>query len=253
MTSPAEPPTGPAGTGAPQWREVWRSRRRQVSTATTLRELLDTDGYDNPFSAFTPEAWRAYVRRWATILDIGPRTSVFEVGCGAGAFLYELDRLGARVAGLDLSEELVACARVAIPDGEFIVGDASDLDTSAPFDVLVSSAVFMYFPDLDYAGRVLDAMVSKARHAVAILDLPDRHLDQAALQARAAACGGMAAYQAKYGRLPHLSYERSWFADALRQRGVRDVHVVTQELEGYGNASYRFNVWGRLGEPPHAQ
>lgn len=221
-----------------------------MSAAATLRELLDADGYDNPFSAFTPEAWQDYVRRWATTLDIRPGTSVFEVGCGAGAFLYELDRLGARVAGVDLSAELVACARVALPDGEFTVGDAGDLDTSAAFDVLVSSAVFMYFPDLDYASRVLNAMAAKARHAVAILDLPDRRLEHAALEARAAACGGTARYQAKYQRLPHLSYERSWFVEALRQCGVHDIHVATQELEGYGNAPYRFNAWGRLDAPP---
>jgi ubiquinone/menaquinone biosynthesis C-methylase UbiE len=54
-----------------------------------------------------------------------PGTSVFEVGCGAGAFLYELEALGCKVGGVDHSPALIGKAMKAMPSGGFKVSDAA--------------------------------------------------------------------------------------------------------------------------------
>ena len=74
-----------------------------------------------------------------------------------------------------------------MPDGDFAVAAADQLPSEPVFDAVVSFGVFMYFPDLAYADRVLAAMTAKARTAVAILDVPDLSLRDAAMSDRIAA------------------------------------------------------------------
>lgn len=231
-----------------RWRDVWESRRLQPGRGTPLAQLMAADGLDTGFGDVAEADWVAYVRRTADHLGVTPATSVFEVGCGAGAFLYELHRQGCPVGGVDRSATLVGYARAALPGGRFEVADAAEVDATEPVDVVLSSGVFMYFPSLDYAREVIERMVAKATRAVAVLDVPDAAMRAEALAHRIATVGGEAAYRERYDGLDHLYYDREWVADALRACGVVGVRVADQDIANYDNGRFRFNAWGSV--PP---
>lgn len=228
----------------PGWDHLWRGRAVPPPAGDALADLLAADGFDSGFAAMTPQAWSAGVRRVAAALRLAPGASVYEVGCGAGAWLFELERAGHPVAGLDLSPALIARAGEALPNGTFTVGDALTVEPEPLADAVVSFGVFMYFSSAAYAEAVLDRMVTKARHAVAILDLPDAATREADLERRTRLAGGAEAYAERYAGLDQRYYDRDWVADALRARGLVDVHTEGQSIEGYANAPYRFNAWG---------
>lgn len=226
------------------WKAVWSAKAFQAPDGSVLSGLMAADGYDTPFGRLSEEAWLGYVRHWAQALGVEANTSVFEVGCGAGAFLYELYRNGVRVAGMDLAAALIQAAREVMPDGHFAVGEASELSPDPPADVVLSCGVFFYFPSLEYARDVLARMVAKARRAVLILDVPDLALRERAVADRIAAAGGPEAYRERYQGLEHTYFDRGWLAGEMRKLGLVDVRTVDQAIPGYRNGAFRFNAWG---------
>jgi hypothetical protein len=74
-------------------------------------------------------------------------------------------------------------------------------------------------------------MVSKARHVVAVLGVPDAAKEPEALARRRELAGGKDAYAARYRGLDHLYYDRDWFVMTLKNHGLVDVHVEDQEIE----------------------
>jgi trans-aconitate methyltransferase len=135
-----------------------------------LEALLAAEGS----VAHDPEpAWRAFVEHVVESLDVGPGTSIWDVGCGAGAFLYPLWENGYVVGGVDDRTDRIAAARAAMPQGHFMVGQPSGVDPAEPWDVVIASRGFAAGADLDQARGLLARMVAKATHAVAVLNLPD--------------------------------------------------------------------------------
>jgi trans-aconitate methyltransferase len=210
---------------------------------SVLAQLLAADGFDQPFGRIGDEAWREHVRRTAAKIGIVPGSSVFDVGCGAGAYLFELYRQGCTVAGLDASHALIRCAREVMPRGTFIQADAAELDVREPFDFVVANSSFHYFPSLGYAMEVLDLMVRKARRGVMVLDVPDLARRAEAIEIRRRMAGDEA-HARKYDGLEHLYFDRSWFQAALADLGVTSVQIADQQLDGYANAAHRYNVFG---------
>ena len=117
-----------------------------------------------------------YIESVMEALDVGPGTSVFDVGCGAGDFLLPLSDNGYIVGGIDPSADLILQARQAMPDGAFVVGAVSDLAPAEPWDVVLSSA-FGQLSGPDKARGILARMAAKATHAVAILCVPEVSAD----------------------------------------------------------------------------
>ena len=227
------------------WAEVWADREIDPSKGSTLSQLMAADGLDTAFGTLPEESWLAFVRQVGSTLGITPNASVFEIGCGAGAFLYDFYRSGCAVAGLDLSPSLVAHGRAAMPGADITRREASSFDALASHDFVISCGVFMYFDSLDYAHRVISRAVAGARIGVAILDVPDRATEQEAIAARRAAVGPEI-YDERYAGLPHLFYERDWVEAELRRAGARDVRVEDQAIAGYDNSAFRFNAFAWL-------
>jgi SAM-dependent methyltransferase len=65
--------------------------------------------------------------------DVGPQTSVLDLGCGSGEFARAAAARGARVVGVDVDPDAVKIASAAGGSARFRVGDAHDL---GPVDVL---------------------------------------------------------------------------------------------------------------------
>lgn len=114
-------------------------------------------------------AWRAFVEHVVETLDVGPGTRVWDVGCGAGAFLFPLWENGYVVGGVDPSATLIARARVAMPEGHFVVGPVRELNPDEASEVVVASGGLAGCADMDQVRGVLARMAAKATHAIAVL------------------------------------------------------------------------------------
>ena len=195
--------------------------------ASLLEQLLAAGGSDSGLHRVTEEVWRDFVERTAETLDVGPGTSVFDIGCGSGAFLLPLYQNDYTVGGLDRSAALIHQAADAMPSGQWLQGEASTLDPGEPWDVVLACGTFGLFPNLDYARGVLARMVAKATHAIAILDVPDADTkDDTAVDG--------------------LFYDRAWMLRALAEIGVKAVQIEDQRVDDYQHARFRFNVFARL-------
>ncbi|HEX4138682.1 MAG TPA: class I SAM-dependent methyltransferase [Bryobacteraceae bacterium] len=229
------------------WKEVWEKRSIDATRGSTLARLLAVDGFDTGFGTAGEDAWRAYVRRTADEIGITPDSSVFEVGCGAGAYLFDLYQRGCDVAGLDASSILIEYARETMRRGNWLCAPAAELDVTPRFDFVISSGCFLYFPDLDYAQEVLERMVRKARRAVMILDVPDPAKQGEAMAFRRRNVGEEV-YAQRYAGLDHLYIEKAWMENTLTSAGVKQIRIADQSIDGYANSAWRYNVFGRLDE-----
>ncbi len=187
---------------------------------TILDSLLASAGH--AAAAPSDADWRLFVEHVVEALNVGPGTGVYDIACGAGAFLYPLWENGYRVGGLGSSPALVARAQAAMPDGRFALGDAVSLDPGEGWDVVVAVGVLGGLRDADEARGVLSRMAAKATHAVALLDIPEA---------------------AEAGAVPgRLGYDRGWmlrtlagigmtavqFEEAAPEAGRRRFHVFAQ-------------------------
>jgi ubiquinone/menaquinone biosynthesis C-methylase UbiE len=106
--------------------------------------------------------WRA----WSTIFDVLPSLQgqiVLDLGCGVGDLAAEFVARGARVIGVDVSEELLREARSRqLSNAEFRASDLRALpDLGIAADGLWCSFAAAYFPDLS------TVLVAWARHVKA--------------------------------------------------------------------------------------
>ena len=67
---------------------------------------------------------------------------ILDIGCGTGDLANEILKRGAKITGIDASEEMVKSANDKYPDIEFCVMDANNLDFRSSFDAVFSNAVF---------------------------------------------------------------------------------------------------------------
>jgi SAM-dependent methyltransferase len=222
------------------WHGIWSRRRPPGAAAPGLEDLLAADGFDVLGHVDVP-AWQAYVDTVAERLGIAAGDSLFDVGCGAGAFLYPFHAAGHPVGGLDYSPPLLATARRAMPDGAFEEGEAIALRSAVRYDWVCANGLFLYFPDADYASGVLKRMAAKARKGIAILDVPDLATRDQALAARRAAYTG-GDYEADYRGLEHLFLARDWWPEQAAALGL-GCEVRDQHLAGYLHAPYRYNLY----------
>ncbi len=205
-----------------------------------MTRLLALNGYDG-FGGLDTAAWMRYTERLATQLHLRPQDTVFEVGCGAGAFMYPFYQHGHVVAGIDYAENLVHIARQVMPQADFQTREATDINPAEACDVVLAHSVFFYFQNLTYAAAVLAKMIQKARKTVAILDVPDVARKEESLARRCREMG-TAEYEKKYAGLAHLFFDRNWFVEAARNANMT-VHIEDQYIPGYAHNAYRFNVF----------
>lgn len=229
------------------WKTIWGGKTPDAEHGLSLEGLLRMAGFASPFGGLQgTQAWCDYVAAQADLLGLKAGEGVYEVGCGAGAFLLPLHQAGHPVGGSDFSSAMAEAAQQVMPDGDFQTLEAADLPPTPQTDVVVANGVFLYFPNLDYAAQVLRRMVSKARRSVGVFDVCDLALKEEALTARRAALGE-AAYAQAYRGLDHLYLARDWFRQTLSDLPVT-VECRDQFLEGYGNSRFRYNVYVRWGD-----
>jgi ubiquinone/menaquinone biosynthesis C-methylase UbiE len=95
-------------------------------------------------------------RRMLRLLGSARCPRILDIGCGPGTIVEDLLDVGDHVAGLDLSERMVAAAKARFSDPrfkdrvEFRVGDAARLPfPSEHFDAVICAGVLRYLPSLN--------------------------------------------------------------------------------------------------------
>jgi trans-aconitate methyltransferase len=223
------------------WHQIWNQRSATGAAPYSLRHLMDLDGFDFGAGRVTTEDMREYALEIAKRLAVTDEASVYEVGCGAGAFLYSLcEKFRLRIGGCDYAAPLIAVVSRQFPRGEFIVAEAAAISPEPKYDVVLANGVFHYFPDLNYARRVVERMIEKAISVVAILDIPHASTRNEAEMARRAQLGSEL-YDEKYSGLEHLYYEPHWFGEIAKKNNCRWENFG-QLIPNYLQNPFRFDV-----------
>jgi len=222
------------------WQQVW-NKRENVRQKLSLQTLLQLDGFDTGAGIIDELIWQRYVEWISNQLELGKSDSVFEIGCGAGALLYEMQNGRRAVAGWDYGRTLIEAAERVMPAGIFQVKSAGALaELTETYDMVLANSVFQYFPSLEYAAKVIDEMVRCAEQTVGIFDIYDRAHRQAMEKTKRRALGEKV-YDEKYQGLRHAYYDRQWFKDMAKRQGlVAEVFNQWDELAAV--SPYRFNV-----------
>ncbi|HEX7280696.1 MAG TPA: hypothetical protein VF239_01490 [Vicinamibacterales bacterium] len=116
----------------------------------------------------------AIAEQVAETLDIGPGTRVFEVDCGRGELLFPFYSNGYIVGGTDGDSAAIEQALKEMPEGLFNVAMASSLDPAMPWDVVICRSL-AGAPDTGYVRGLVARMLAKATHAIALLNVPEKH------------------------------------------------------------------------------
>ncbi len=225
--------------GMDKWKEIWNKRKNNPGEST-LTSLIKADGFDSGAGLFNEQIWLKFVNGVSDRFCLKETDSLFEVGCGSGAFLYPFYMNNHKVAGLDYSTALIDIANEAMSDMSFKVMEAIEVEVEDKFDIVVSNSVFQYFSSLDYAKSVLFRMIEKANNKVIILDVNDKSKKEKALSLRKGALSSEE-YEKKYAGLDHLFYEKSWFQEMASASNC-NIEIFDQDIEGYLNSNFRFNV-----------
>lgn len=96
--------------------------------------------------------WRFHRDRFLELVP-EPGRLTLDVGCGEGRVTRDLAELGHRVTGIDASATMIAAARDADPDGDYVLADAARLPFADGHADLVVS--FMSLMDVDDMPNVV--------------------------------------------------------------------------------------------------
>jgi SAM-dependent methyltransferase len=150
-------------------------------------------------AAVNGRLWGARHRDWAEIqepLSQASYTAVFDrvglgaghmmcdVGCGSGLAASIAARRGARVSGLDASENLLAIARERVPQGDFRAGELEDLPfEDDSFDLVTGFNSFQYAGNPVAALREAHRIAKPGGHVVVMTWGPPEGMQAASLVA----------------------------------------------------------------------
>ena len=91
--------------------------------------------------------WRPWPQIFAALPPLAGKR-VLDLGCGVGQQAAELVARGARLIGVDSSDELLAAARQRVPLGLFLKANLATLALERTVDGIWASFVPAYFPEL---------------------------------------------------------------------------------------------------------
>lgn len=222
------------------WKQIWECRTPPLDNVLDLGTLIKLDGFDMGAGRIEVTDWQSYANLIAQRLALKDGDSVYELGCGAGAFLFALRQFHTlKIGGLDYSTTLIETALRAMPDGDFIVNEAKFLEKDNNYDYVISNSVFHYFTH-DYAADVITSMVMKSNIAVAIMEIPDlkTKLESESLRRDSLS---VESYEKKYAGLVHTYYDRDWFKQQASMNGCT-CEVFDGCVPNYAQNIYRFGV-----------
>ena len=98
------------------------------------------------------------------MLDVKEGERILDIGCGNGTLTKKIKDLGARVVGIDQSEEMIELAKSNFKEIEFHQMNAETLNFKSEFDGIFSNAVFHWIKDQDaLLTGIADSLVTGGR------------------------------------------------------------------------------------------
>lgn len=229
------------------WKDIWAIKGVDQTETDVLTALISANGFDVGPGSFSSKEWITMVGNFVQRANITNNMKILEVGCGSGAFLSAVKLLtGESIFGYDFSESLIIDASQHV-DGEFLVSEASNNPFDITFSGVISHSVFQYFPNIDYAKNVIDAMVKAVgtQGFIALLDLNDIKYQDEYSSIRRLSYSDPKEYDEKYSSLEHAFYDMDAISEYLKEKGFKDVQIYRNVSSTYLNAGFRFNVIAR--------
>ncbi len=228
------------------WQSIWRSKNVALDGGDVLTALIKADGFDTGFGDYDAHSWRLMVKDAFDRLNINNSSSVLEIGCGAGAFLYEISALSnCRIFGIDYSDSLINNAKKFIPKGIFEVADANHIPfEGVSFDSILSHGVFFYFPSYEYALEVIEQSYTKLNSGgyFCLMDLNDLSRKGEYHDFRRSQAADPLEYDRKYAGLDHLFFDKDRLTADLYRIGFVQVELFEHRIKSYLNSRFRFNI-----------
>jgi SAM-dependent methyltransferase len=224
------------------WQNVWDKRQLlQQPGESLLESLIKMDGFDSPLGSISEADWRAYVDSVIKLMELRSHETVFEIGCGSGAFLYVLYERGIQVSGVDYSSAMIEIAKKIMPKNasNFEVLDALAIDVIQA-DAIIANHVFHYFPSYEYVRMVLEKVL-KTESKVLLTALPDIRFKEASEMFRKDKLTDQE-YKIKYDGLDILYFSKSWILDEInRLSPKRKVFFLPYTVETFPQNEFRFD------------
>ena len=224
------------------WHRVWSKRCMPESgQGTVLEKLISADGFDSPLGLMEEKDFRDYVSLLANRIYITKDDSIFEVGCGAEAFIYPFYEAGHQVSGIDYSKELINIALEAMPLAKesLQVIEATSCKTEPPYDVIFANHVIHYFSSLDYVSDALNIIFKKVKRVIAISGIPNASMKDESEKMRKGLLTDKQ-YELKYKGLEILYFDKGWF-EAIAENEGFSVEFFKHEMPGFAQNQYRFD------------
>ena len=220
-----------------KWKEIWNKDER--ISKIILESLIKADGFDSGAGSFSVDDWIKYTNEFYNILKIKNTDSIYDIGCGSGAFVYPLYLKKHLVGGVDYSKILIDLANTIMQDNNFTNNEAININDDR-YDIVLSHSVFQYFKDLDYAKNTIKKMINKANKKIAILDINDATKENEYHRIRMENMNEQD-YKTKYQGLEHMFYNKEWFENIAKEFNLK-IDIFDQTFKKYSNSKLRFNV-----------
>ena len=161
MSAPARdgsPRGTPAGSFTlPQLETYWQETHRQIAQEHGLAPAI-VEGHPWFVNRFDDFAHRLGMRANFRQLGSLQGRRVLDLGCGRGRWAQEFARRGARVTGIDWSEEALAQARTRVPQATFLHMPVTELGFApGSFDAVNCVTVVQHLPHEVHARVLCEA------------------------------------------------------------------------------------------------
>jgi SAM-dependent methyltransferase len=205
-------------------KEFWDARAREDPFYFVDNQLRYRDPDLERFWAGGREA----LDKMMELLDvrIAPTDSIVEIGCGVGRITRVLAERGAAVRAVDVSEQMLDCARRLNPGlgtVEWVLGDGETLapiETSSA-DICHSFVVFQHIPDpritLGYVREMGRVLRSGGIAFFQVSNRPDVHQTRRLRERARLRIRGLV------GRAPRGQSDPAWLGAAVSLSDLREV------------------------------
>ncbi len=195
----------------------------------TNGSLREVSGYSHGLAQITQKGLRDIIDTARNFLDLKITDTLLDVGCGAGLLTDQLVNHVGVTIGIDASSEMLGRAS---KESRFIRVIAPAVHLPFPnesFNKIFCHSIFQYFPNHQYAAKVVAEMLRVMRPGgkCLIMDIPDITKKK----------GYMKTKIHDSHNLKRIFYSKEWFA-----RLVPDAEIFEQEIQDYGNSQFRFDV-----------
>ena len=185
--------------------------------------------YDNTFDGRFTKRYRAVM---AELVSLSDGDSILDVACGNGGLLRLLTEEKIVAAyGIDISEEMIRCARLNYGDAVFAVGNADKLDfADNRFKAVTCCCAFHHFdrPDL-FLKEAHRVCIDGGKLFVAEVNLPAFARDAANKVVSFSPSGDVRIYS--MDELAYLMHQAGFSKITVYKKGIVQVAVGTKTLK----------------------